>query len=216
VTARKPELRVVPGDGHKTARHPDFDDGQLVAAVRAGDARAATALYDRARPEVDRTIRRLLGAGDVDHADVAQHVMIELVCSIDRYRGECSLDTWTSIVTAHFVYKHLRRRQLERRIFDDALAGADVPATQHVGRDVGNRLLAARVTGHLEAMDPGKAWAFVLHDVHGYDLRETAAIMNVSVAAAQTRLSRGRRELHERMDADPELRDLRRPGKARS
>jgi RNA polymerase sigma-70 factor (ECF subfamily) len=138
--------------------------------------------------------------------------MIELVFSVDRYRGECSLNAWTSIVTAHVVYKHLRRRQLERTIFDRSFAGEDVPAPQHPDRATDARQMATRIARHLEAIDPAKAWAFVLHDVHGYDMRETAAIMEVSVAAAQTRLSRGRRELHERIQNDRELDDLRRHG----
>jgi RNA polymerase sigma-70 factor (ECF subfamily) len=201
------ELRVLKGGGSDA---PPFDDGQLLAAVRAGDQRAASALYDRARPNVDGTIRRLLGKGDVDHADLAQQAMIELVFSVDRYRGECSLNAWTSIVTAHVVYKHLRRRQLERTIFDRSFAGDEAPSAHHPDRDTDARHLARRIAKHLEAIDPAKAWAFVLHDVHGYDLRETAAIMEVSVAAAQTRLSRGRRELHERIGEDGELADLRR------
>jgi RNA polymerase sigma-70 factor (ECF subfamily) len=210
VKSHRPELRVVSGEGKASTPGgpPSFDDGQLVAAVRAGDRRAATALYERARPHVDRTIRRLLGHGDVDHADLAQQVMIELVFSIDRYRGECPLDAWTSVVSAHVVYKHLRRRQLERRLFEDAFAAESVAAGHHTARDAGARMLAARVAEHLAKLDPGKAWAFVLHDVHGYDLREMATIMNVSVSAAQTRLSRGRRELHERLKADPGTRDL--------
>jgi RNA polymerase sigma-70 factor (ECF subfamily) len=207
VTSKKLELRVLKGGG--SAPVPPIDDGQLLAAVRAGDQRAAAALYDRVRPSVDATIRRLLGKGDVDHADLAQQVMIELVFSVDRYRGECSLNAWTSIVTAHAVYKHLRRRQLERTIFDRSFAGDEVPAPHHPDRETDARHTAGRITKHLEAIDPAKAWAFVLHDVHGYDLRETAAIMEVSVAAAQTRLSRGRRELHERIAADRELDHLR-------
>src|ERR1700687_1325917 len=74
---------------------PALDDSELLAALRAGDPTAATALHDRVRAHVDRTIRRLLGARAVDHDDVAQLAMIELVSTIRRYRGECSLDSWS-------------------------------------------------------------------------------------------------------------------------
>lgn len=189
---------------------PALDDAELLAALRAGDRGAATALHDRARPQVDRTIRRLLGAGDVDHDDVAQQAMIELVSTIGRYRGECSLDSWTSTITAHAVYKHIRRRRTERRIFGalDADLLADTRSSSKTSRETISRNLMSRVRVHLDAIDESKAWAFVLHDVCGYDLREIARITGVTVAAAQTRLVRGRREVHERIANDPELADL--------
>ncbi len=204
-----PRLWLVPNRPAHAAS-PALDDAELLAALRAGDVGAATALHDRARPQVDRTIRRLLGAGDVDHDDVAQQAMIELVSTIDRYRGECSLDSWTSTITAHAVYKHIRRRRTERRIFGalDADLLADTRSSSRTSREAIARNLMTRVRTHLDAIDESKAWAFVLHDVCGYDLREIARITGVTVAAAQTRLVRGRREVHERIASDPELADL--------
>jgi len=183
-----------------------LDDSQLLAAMKSGDASVAKAFHDRVRPQVDRTICRLLGRRDTDHDDLAQLALIELVTTIDRYRGDCSLDGWTSTISAHVVYKHIRRRQLERRAFSSvSVDDLIVSSPKYAGRDPMVRDVLARILQHLEAMDEGRAWAYVLHDVCGYDLREVAEITGVTVAAAQTRLVRGRRELHERMAADPEL-----------
>jgi RNA polymerase sigma-70 factor (ECF subfamily) len=163
-------------------------------------------LHDRIQPQVARTIRRLLGF-DVDHDDLAQQAMIEVVRAIGRYRGECSLDAWTSTIAARVVYRHIRRRKMERRVFgpidSDRMESARSPSAS--GAAIVARSAMRRIFSHLEAMDEGKAWAFLLHDVGGYDLREIAHIVGISVEAAQTRLVRGRREIHERIAADPEL-----------
>jgi RNA polymerase sigma-70 factor (ECF subfamily) len=185
---------------------PDLDDAQLLDAVRRGDPTAATSLHDRARPLVARTIARLLGRADSDSEDLAQLALIELVTTIDRFRGDCSLDGWISMITARVVYKHIRRRKTERRIFGGE-TGEDAAGTHRPGRDAAVRGLIDRVRKHLDALDPNKAWTFLLHDVCGYDLREVAEITGASVAAAQTRLTRGRRELHAKIAADPELSD---------
>ncbi len=215
-------LRLVRGGAAPAAKEPrdadlppgereaPFDDSQLLSAVRAGDRVAAGAFYDRVVPRIDRTIRRLLGASDPDREDLTQATLIELVSTIDRYRGDCSLDAWVTTVTAHVVYKKIRRRTLERRAFAQGLDEQDEDSavfafTATPADDVAARDLLARVQSHLDAMSADRAWAFVLHDVWGYDLRETARIMEVSVAAAQSRLVRGRRELHARIADDPEL-----------
>jgi RNA polymerase sigma-70 factor (ECF subfamily) len=212
-------LRLVPSDanpdnrpGKETVADPaprqTLDDHTLVEAARAGNPGVASLLCDRMWPQVDRTIRRLVGAHDSDRDDLAQLAMIELVGSIGRYRAECSLDTWAQAVTANVVFRHLRRRRVERRIFSDILIDDDtVGVPVHYDRRSASREVLGRIGKHLDGMNESRAWAYVLHDLYGYDLREVGQMTNSSVSAAQSRLVRGRRDLHDRIAQDPELAD---------
>ena len=62
------------------------------------------------------------------------------------------------------------------------------------------RVELARVRRHLLGMKPDQAQTVFLHDVLGHELAEIALMTQVSVAAAQSRLVRGRRELYRRLD----------------
>jgi RNA polymerase sigma-70 factor (ECF subfamily) len=204
----RPHLRLASAGGEPAARYPEpsLDDAQLLDALRRSDAKSAAALHDRARPLVMSTLGRLLGHSDRDRDDLCQLALMEFITTIDRFRGDCSLDGWISMITARVVYKHLRRRTTERQIFGGPVL-EDAVSRHSPARDTIVRDLIERVREHLDELEPNKAWTFLLHDVCGYDLREIADITGASVAAAQTRLTRGRRELHERIAADPELCD---------
>ena len=185
-----------------------LSDLQMVSAVREGNAAAAALFHNRLRPIVDRTLGRLIGARDSDYDDLTQQALIQLVLSVDRFRGECPLDAWASIIVARVAYKHIRKRRAERKLFVlDRSELPDVVDRSNAGV-VGLRSAMRSVEKYLRSMDVNKAWTFVLHDVHGYDLEEISSITGVSRAAAQSRLVRGRKILHERIAKDPELAGL--------
>ena len=199
------ELRIVPPpvEVHAAAAAPALDDSALLRALRANDTTVAGALYARVRPIVDRTLTRLLGARDPDYEDLAQVALLEIVTTLERFRGECPLDAWLSILAARVVYRHLRRRKLERQIFEQT--PLEELRLLVPDSDPGSREAVDRVRSHLDSMDERRAWTFLLHDVYGYDLKEIGQIMSVSLSAAQSRLVRGRRELHERVRGDERL-----------
>jgi len=99
----------------------------------------------------------------------------------------------------------LRARSRERRVFerngeDDRVAetraaGALPEHLAHVRRQL------VQLEGALSSLSPDKASVVYLHDVLGYELSEIAVLVGTSVAAAQSRLVRGRRDLASCMHA---------------
>ncbi len=163
----------------------------------------ATVLYDRLYPVVDHTVYRVFGRREVDHDDLIQASFEQIVLTLSRrsFARACSLRTWASTVTSHVALNALRSRRRERRVFDRS-----VDLRPDLGSAVGDpeREVAARaaidsVRGELVSMRPDRAETVFLHDVLGHDLAEIALTTGVTVAAAQSRLVRGRKELHERL-----------------
>jgi len=203
VPARPSRLKLVPtGEGVRM----ELADEELVAAFLAEAAGAAEALHDRVRPQIDRTIKRLLGGRSVDFDDLVQTALIEVVYSLPRWSKDGALDGWVTTIASRVVYKYIRRQRLERRIFSGEALADDV-AGAAPARALQLRSVLRKLGGHLAALDERKAWAFVLHDVLGHDMSEVAVIMGATVAATQQRVARGRRELHLRIASDRELAD---------
>ena len=209
-----PSLSVVSSDANGSVEgRVSRRDDEILEAVRRGDAVVAEDFYWRIKPVVDRTVRRLVGRLDRDGEDLVQIALVQLIESLHSYRGECPLDAWVSTVAAHVVYKHIWRRRLEKnhlRISAGRRRGGvdqpeDVPG---IAQRILLRDAVKQVVDHLTTIRSERAWAFVLHDVCGYSLDEVAHICGVSVVAAQSRLVRGRRELHQLIAADPRLADL--------
>ncbi|MGC4094841.1 MAG: RNA polymerase sigma factor [Polyangiaceae bacterium] len=195
-------LRLISG-GAETAP----SDEEIIAAVQRGEQRVARHLYDRLFHVVDHTLFRVFGKREVDHDDMVQAVFEQIIMTLGRqtYARACSLKTWAASIASHVGFNALRSRKRERRVLD---RGADLEgaSSMHISADAENQASARieidRVRKHLLAMKPEQAETVFLHDVLDHKLAEIALLMQVSIAAATSRLVRGRRELYRRLDAD--------------
>ncbi len=195
-------LRVVKGEGEKA-----LTDEQIMAAVLAGDDRIADQLYGRLYETVDRTLYRIFGRREQDHEDLIQKSFEQIVLTLVRgsFAGACSLRTWASSVTSRVAFNALRSRRRERKVFDlaavgDASDGVSITPGARSSRDLeGQALARAELEQLREALlhlNPGRASAVFLHDVLGHELAEIAAMEGLTLAAAQSRLVRGRSDLY--------------------
>jgi RNA polymerase sigma-70 factor, ECF subfamily len=174
-------------------------DRDRLLAVVGGDRAAACALYDEYLPAVHATLVRILGGRTQEHADLVQRVFVELVRSAPTFRGECSLGTWLSRIAAHVGLNALRSVRRRRAVFTSEEA-PEIGAPASVSPETKDALNRALIK-----LSPEKAEAVLLHDLLGHDLAEMAAISGISVAAAQSRLVRGRSELRTHLTALLEL-----------
>jgi RNA polymerase sigma-70 factor (ECF subfamily) len=202
--AQRPRLRAVQGGGAPGGG--PISDEQLIGAVQRGDSRVADELYRRLAGVVDRTLYKIFGRREPDHDDIVQMAFEQVVETLSKqqFAGACSLETWAARVAGHVGLNALRSRRRERRWVDrqaDAASAADHrPATQDQDRVIEARARLEQVREHLVAMKPDQAETLFLHDALGHDLTEIALMTGASVAATQSRLVRGRKELFRRLD----------------
>jgi RNA polymerase sigma-70 factor (ECF subfamily) len=167
---------------------------ELVAAARAGDARA-----------LDQVARRLAASAylfgrsfcrDRDDAeDVSQEVVTALVRSLPRFRGDASLSTWAWIVARRACARHHRHDRRTRatgtgngdaaeREFADPAPGPEADLERH---ELGEALEQA-----IASLPRTSREVVVLRDVQGLPAARVARMLGIEVRAVKSRLHRAR------------------------
>jgi RNA polymerase sigma-70 factor (ECF subfamily) len=206
-TAQRGGLRVLPGGSLPQAHEPT--DAELIDAFERGEGRACEKLYDRLIGVVEGTLWHVLGRRDEHHNDLVQSAFEQIVMTLSRrkFARACSLSSWAATVTTHIAFNSIRSRTRERKVLDRKRDGdveaSNFPEYGDLEHELGVREELTRVRAHLADMDSTRATTLFLHDVLGHELAEIAVLTGVSVAAAQSRLVRGRKELHARLTKGP-------------
>lgn len=174
-------------------------DMELVLALRSGRRGAAEALYARVERVVERVLVKVLERRGPDYADLFQETFERLLRSLahGRFEGACSLGTWAGAIASHVALDAIRARSKSRRYVDvEELERSHVVDSSRV---IEARAELSELLDALAAIRPERARAVYLFDVMGHSLPEVAQLTDVTVAAAQSRLVRGRKELLARL-----------------
>lgn len=167
-------------------------DGDLVRSAGAGDAQAAAALVRRHLPRMVGLARRMLNDG-AEAEDVAQEVFLRVWREAPKWKaGAAKFETWMHRVALNLCYDRLRRRREKT----DPDAGANVPDHAPLASQVWlAEQRAARVRAALAELPERQRAAIEL--VHFQDCSNITAaeMLEISVEALESLLSRGRRAL---------------------
>ncbi|MGD9764752.1 MAG: RNA polymerase sigma factor [Candidatus Binatia bacterium] len=194
--ARAGAVRARAGRPGSAAVGEEETDDVLMGRVAAGHADAACRqLVDRHLHPVVQLAARILGDA-AEAEDVAQETFVRLWAHAGRWRpNEARLSTWLHRVALNLCYdRRARRREVAA---DDAGESADPGAdlADHMeGRD-----LSRHVRAEIMRLPESQRTAIALCHYQGMSNSEAAEIMNVTVEALESLLSRARRTLRDRL-----------------
>jgi RNA polymerase sigma factor (sigma-70 family) len=179
---------------------PRRSDADLIEGVRARDAAAFRALYERYLPRIFAFVDRRLRDPSLTEETVAD-VFFEVWRSAQGFRGASRVSTWLfGIATFKCREADRNRRRLKRR----ALVATETHVLQRLG-DHGEAAAALEARDELrwlrhriEALPEAQRRIVELAVLEGRDPDEIAGALGISRGTVKSRLSRARRELRGR------------------
>ncbi|MFN8587187.1 MAG: sigma-70 family RNA polymerase sigma factor [Candidatus Eisenbacteria bacterium] len=175
------------------------DEQRLLKAARAGDERALREIVQMVSGPAYRFSVGFCRNPD-DAEDLVQDVMATLLRTLDSFRGESSLSTWTYIVAKRACGRRKQRAARMMSIEDlspvDADRADDAPGP--AGR-VEQRQLGAALEQAISELPDNQKQVLVLRDVEGLSAAEVGEILGLGERAVKSRLHRARLVLREKL-----------------
>jgi RNA polymerase sigma-70 factor (ECF subfamily) len=183
------------------------DDLDLVHACKNGDVAAFEQLVKR----YDRKLLRIAQSvthNTEDAQDAVQDAFLKAFQNLGQFREESRFSTWLISITVNQSLMKLRKQRSAREVSldDDFQADGDMPPMEvadwapnpeqlYWASELRDILISA-----LKELRPALRTVFVLRDIEGLSIDQTAEALDLSQAAVKARLWRVRMQLRERLN----------------
>jgi RNA polymerase sigma-70 factor, ECF subfamily len=196
-------------------------DQRLIAAATSGDAGAFSALVERHRAELQVHAYRMLGSLE-DAQDAVQDALLRAWRSRETYDGRSTFRAWLYRITTNACLRMLERQPRRVVPYETGPAAelgarpqppADLPWLQPYPDSLLDQsaepddAVVARETIELaflaaiQHLPPRQRAVLILRDALDWSADDTAAVLDMSLAAANSALQRARATMKERLPA---------------
>jgi RNA polymerase sigma-70 factor (ECF subfamily) len=186
---------------------PD-DDLALVQAVRGGDVAAFEQLVKRYDAKLLRIAQNVTHNSE-DAEEAVQEAFLKAYQKIDQFQGHAKFSTWLVRIALNESFMKLRKQRgileqsIDTNVFSDT-DGARLPFDVADWAPNPEAIYGASefreiLINSLKRLTPTLKVVFVLRDIEEYSISETCELLNLTVTAVKTRLSRARLQLREEL-----------------
>ena len=195
-------------DTTQAAMYESCDDLALVHATKNGDVGAFEELVKR----YDRRLLRIaqnLTHNREDAEDAVQEAFLKAFQHLEQFRESAKFSTWLIRIALNESLLKLRKQRVASELFFDNKFEAEedvfpidvadwAPNPEELYRASELREILRRT---LQELSPALSVVFVLQDIEGFSLEQTAELLDLSLTAVKARSRRARLQLRERLAA---------------
>lgn len=173
-----------------------FSEAEALRRAQQGDAAAFESLYRRHSPRVYALCLRMVK--NPAHAeDLMQDTFLAVFRSIRDFRGQSAFSTWLHRVTRNTVLMGFRKRRIQETSLDEITdfeldsrhAYAELGVADARLEGTADRMLLSNAVSRLSR---GFRATLLLHDLHGYEHSEVAAILGCATGTSKSQLHKAR------------------------
>jgi RNA polymerase sigma-70 factor (ECF subfamily) len=195
---------------HELIDFERMSDSELVSRAARKDAQAIRTITTRNNQRLFRTAWSVL-RNHADAEEAVQEGYLKAFGALETYSGEASLSTWLTRIVLNASIDRLRaikRRHTDLVQQDVAIlneyqaryAPAEGPMSpeSELARKQLMQLLKVAITRLPDEFRP----VFVLRDIEGMSVQETAEVLQIKQATVKSRLFRARRDLRKALERE--------------
>ena len=177
----------------------------LIERVKAGESELFYELIEPYQRAAFSAAYSVL-ANDADAEEVAQEAFLKAYSRLDQFRGECKFSTWLVQIAVNEA--RMKRRKDRKALYDSIDEGYHdesrdyYPIDYADWREIPSEALAQKelkqaLSHAIASLKTMYREVFILRDVQGLNIRETAEALGINEALVRTRLLRARLQMRD-------------------
>ncbi|CAN5302854.1 RNA polymerase sigma factor [soil metagenome] len=181
-----------------------MNEAEFIQALKKKNENAFRILLDEYQQKVYNTVLNIVQ--DEDEADDgAQEVFIKIYENISSFKNDSKLSTWIYSIAVRYAIDMVRKRKTKQKLLSWLSFSSERERTKtdsvfyHPGVKIENKEKAAELFKALEKLPERQKAAFTLIRIQGLTYEETSQIMQQSVKAIESLLSRAKENLQKHL-----------------
>lgn len=182
-------------------------EAELVRLARDGHREAFRVITQRCNQRLFRVARAIV-QNESEAEDIVQDAYLRAFSRLETFQGEASILTWMTRIAVNEALGRLRARRPTVDLDQiDAYAGAHVipfpvtSSTECPEAHAARMQIRALIEEAIDQLPLSFRIVFVMREIEGCSIRETAGFLNIPPDTVKTRLHRARRVLRGRLNA---------------